>query len=102
MDNALLTSTPEGANLKKMLLAHAKYQGHMMIVTRRNPWTLEPQRVPFHEITHYFNDEYGELGMIAFSGSQCESILLFDDRPRQWAPAFLANVRITPVGIYWQ
>ncbi len=94
---ALLTSTPKGAELKKRLLSVAEFRGHVLIESYRNRWTHEPTFVPFTDITHYFNDDGKELGMIGFPDSSVETVLLHDP-PRVWAATFLnrSQIRINP------
>lgn len=83
----VLTNTPEGAEYKKALLANAEFVGHLLIEARRL-WSGEPRLEPFTEMTHYFDTTQHELGMIAFSNSNVETILIHDP-PRAWGnPAY--------------
>lgn len=91
-NTAVMTDTPVGRQLKKDLLTLAVNVGHILIESRRGfyrPFEL----VPFTDITHYFDADMVELGMIAFKDSPCETILIHDP-PRMWAPAFLAKSEI--------
>jgi len=87
-----MTSTPLGAQLKQDLLAKAEHVGHILIESRRGFYTPF-QLVPFTEITHYFDKDMAELGMIGFKDSPVETVLIHDP-PRMWAPEFLARSEI--------
>ena len=87
---ALLTSTPKGAKLKADLLANAINVGNILIERQRMG---VPEHLPFTEITHYFNDEMGEIGMVAFAHSSVETVFLHDP-PRVWGVSMLAHSEI--------
>ncbi len=87
-----MTDTPEGNKLKRDLLANAEYVGHILIESRRGfyrPFEL----VPFDEITHYFNADMQELGMIAFRDSPVETVLIHNP-PRIWGESILNRSQI--------
>jgi hypothetical protein len=90
--NAILTSSLEGAKLKKALLDTAEHVGHLCI-ENRDYWKGNVRLTPFYEITHYFDSDMHELGMIAFRDTPVETILMYD-LPRVWAECFLAHSAI--------
>ena len=91
-NTAIFTHTPLGRKIKQDLLADAEHVGHILMESRGTyyqAFTL----TPFSEITHYFNKDMKEVGMIAFAFSPVETVLIHDP-PRMWSPEFLKKSQI--------
>lgn len=88
----IFTHTPMGERAKKSLLAEAEHVGNILIECRTSFYTPH-QRVPFHEITYFFDKDYREIGYIVFKDGPCESVYIHDP-PRMWHPDFLAKSQI--------
>lgn len=88
LDVALFTISPDGAKLKSYILETATDQGNMLIQSGRRYWTQEPTFFTFYDITHFFNPDRTEVGMIAFANTVHETALVFSTA-RRWSPEFL-------------
>ena len=80
---------------KEELESRSKFKGHILLESRHS-WYREPEKVPFIEITHYFNSDMQELGYVTFEGTRFQNVHLFNP-PRVWAKEFLDNCQITPI-----
>lgn len=81
---------------KEELENRSSFRGHIMLEQYRNRYTDAVYKVPFTEMTHYFNEEMKELGYITFEGTRFQTIHLFDP-PRIWSKEILDNCQISAI-----
>jgi hypothetical protein len=73
----------------------AVFKGNIMIGRRFYQNGIMEHRDTFHEITHYFNADLEEIGMVA----EWNKVPLIFDTPRIWHESFLTPDKIRIVRI---